>query len=344
MSDTYTVSEISLEQYSQTLDGLKSELSVPLHFLNAPFYGHWQQLSGKKVIYYAVNKNDVAIGAGMAIEYPLPGGYHYLYTPYGPVLTSWSKAAVIAIKRFFKKTTSNDQKLLFVRLDADGMPARGLVTPSNQAAATSSLQPRNEWLLDVTPEIAQLELELHKKARYHIRLAERNGTTIQFEAVDSTQLESFYNLMKITSERNSFGLFPREYYQAVFEALEQENCAFLAFANIGGKPTAAALVVTYEGQAHYVFGCSDNEYRKIAPSYFLQWNCMQKAKQDFGATSYNFGGISDDIKSTHLSGVTDFKKRFGGSLVSHSKPADIVMSPLLYRAFSLYKRIQRTVK
>lgn len=343
MSDTYSVSEISLEQYGQTLDVLKSQLATPLHFLNAPFYGHWQQLSGKKVIYYVIRKGSELIGAGMAIEYPLPGGYHYLYTPYGPVLTSWSKAAVTAIKRFFKNNT-NDPKLLFVRLDANDMPTKGLVTPSNQASATSSLQPRNEWVLDVAPEIAQLELELHKKARYHIRLAERNDATIQFEAVDSTQLESFYKLMKITSERNSFGLFPKAYYQAVFEALEQENCAFLAFANIGGKPTAAALVITYEGQAHYVFGCSDNEYRKIAPSYFLQWNCIQKAKQDFGATSYNFGGISDDIKSTHLSGVTDFKKRFGGSLVSHKRPADIVMSPLLYRAFSIYKRIQRTVK
>ncbi len=340
MSDTYTVSEINLAQYGQALGALKPQLARPLHFLNAPFYGHWQQLSGKKVIYYQVSAGDTTIGAGMAIEYPLPGGYHYLYTPYGPVLTAWSSAAVTAIKHFFK-TITNDPKLLFVRLDADDMPAKGLVTPSNQAAATSSLQPRNEWVLDVRPEVSQLELELHKKARYHIRLAERNDTTIQFEEVNSSQLESFYSLMEITSERNGFGLFPKAYYQAVFAALEQENCAFLAFANIGGKPAAAALVVVYEGQAHYVFGCSANEYRKIAPSYFLQWNCMQKAKDDFGATSYNFGGISDDIKSTHLSGVTDFKKRFGGALVSHSKPADIVMSPLLYRAFSLYKLIQR---
>lgn len=334
----YSVQAISAQDYATSLESLRPQLPAPLHFLQAGFYGEWQQKSGKHVTHFEIKKSGELIGCGMAIAYPLPGGFHYLYCPYGPLLTDWSAGAVDALKYFFKH--EHGQAPLFVRFDADNMPEAEFTEPSNAAAATASLQPRREWALDISPSEEKLLEGFHKTARYHLRLAERSNTTIRFEHFTPVQLDHFYDLMLATSDRNSFGILPKSYYKAVFETLHDTPDSFLAFADIDGVPAAAVLVASYDGQAHYVFGCSGNQFRRIAPSYLLLWHSIQKAKAN-GNTVFNFGGITDSIKSTRLQGVTEFKKRFGGYEIAHDKPADIVLSPVLYKLFTLYKKIQR---
>jgi peptidoglycan pentaglycine glycine transferase (the first glycine) len=95
----------------------------------------------------------------------------------------------------------------------------------------------------------------------------------------------------------------------------------------------------YDSQAHYVFAGSSNDFRKIAPAYTVIWRAMQEAKQR-GCTLFNFGGVTDTVKGQDLSGVTGFKKRFGGYQADHQNPADLIYQPLKYFAFRLYKTIR----
>lgn len=337
----YSVQTISAETYARTIQELQPHLPR-LHFLHAPYYGIWQAKAGKKVLYYDIHKDNEVFGCGMAIEYPLPKGYNYLYTPYGPLVRQWNEQVSSALSAYFTSLPEADRRI-FVRLDADTMPHAHFAVPTDQAAATASLQPRNEWVLDITPELDPLFASFSSSCRKHIRFAERHGVTTRFEDFSANNLNHFYDLMVTTSARNEFGLMPKSYYQAIFETLESDREAFLAFADVDGVVAAAALIIIYDKQAHYVFGCSSDEFRKVAPPYLLQWSCIQKAKS-LGCTLYNFNGITDSIKSTHLSGVTEFKQRFGGYQVSHPKPADIVLKPLLYKLFTHYKKLQRSRK
>lgn len=339
MPERIVVSSVDQQGYAECLEQIKPALKAPLHFLNAPFYGEWQEIAGKKVAYFRVSDGKEAIGGGMVIPYVLPGGFYYLYCPYGPVLTKWSPAVTDSIKKYFKDNFT-DKKLLFVRLDADGLPPGSLHVPSDAATATSSLQPRNEWVLDISDANDKLLAGMHKKARYHINLAERSGATFRVEPFSAKQLDIFFDLMTTTSARDNFHILPKSYYQAIFETLKDNKNAQLAYVDIDGQPAAANLCVAFDGQAHYIFGCSANEFRRIAPSYFLQWKSIQRFKEMGNVQLYNFGGVSDDIKSTHLAGVTKFKQRFSGYNVSHDKPADIIMAPFGYKLFSLYKRLQ----
>lgn len=332
MTATVTITSLTADEYAAALPEVGQRLKMPLHFLHSELYGAWQTAAGKQVVYYGINRGEQLIGCGMAIQYALPRGLSYLYSPYGPLLQDWSNDVTDALATFFKPWA---KRAMFVRFDTAG---EAFKKPSHAAAATASLQPRNEWVLDLTPGADALFEQMHKKARYQIRVGERNGVVVEFQPTSPELFKEFYALLTETSDRNKFGLQAEKTYQAVFATLLDSE-AFLATARLDGQLGAAALILPYAGEAHYVFGSSSStpEFRKIGPSYLLQWECIKHAIE-LGCTQYNFGGISDDVKSTHLHGVTEFKKRFGGAEVTHPLPSDLVLQPLRYKAFNTYKR------
>jgi lipid II:glycine glycyltransferase (peptidoglycan interpeptide bridge formation enzyme) len=305
-----------------------------LHFLQAPFYGHWQQASGKKVIYYLVFKASKIIGGGLAVRYTLPfRNIGFFYSPYGPVMTVQSAEAYKALHNFFKAACKH-HNCAFARFD-NTLPTNKRIP--NALAATANLQPRAEWLLDISQSNETLLASMHKHARYNIRLAERAKARFAVFSPEDAPFEQFYGLMHVTGERDKFSIFSQEYYQAVFNSLSSKE-AFVAICYIYDKPAAAGLFVTFDGVVHYVFAGSSNDYRKIAPAYFLIWQAVLTAKQR-NCRVLNFGGITDNVKNKHLHGVTGFKKRFGGYEVTRDNPYDVVANRFVYTLFGLYKRL-----
>lgn len=328
------ISKTDLQGYSKSLSLLKSKLTSPLHFLHSPDYGAWQEKARVEVVYFTVQQAGKLIGCGLATKLLAPGGFYYFYCPYGPLLTGWNKNIVKKVQDFFRDNF--DKKLLFVRLDCE-LPDT-IAKPAKPAvASTSALQPRTEWLLNITPSEDQLLANAHRKCRYHIKLSQRNGVSVRIEKCDVGQLDTFYDLLKTTGERDGFSLHSKEHYRAALESLGKS--AFIGYALIEDKPVAASLCYIYDNQAHYIYGSSANEHRELGIGYLLQWSCIQEAKSR-GATLYNFGGIAGGVKGEHLAGVTKFKQRFGGFSKSHSLPTDLPVSKLGYYLFSAYKSLR----
>ena len=59
-----------------------------------------------------------------------------------------------------------------------------------------------------------------------------------------------------------------------------------------------------------------------------------------GCTSFNLGGVQDNVKKLHIQGVSKFKLRFGGQTVEHGNPIDIVVKPAVYTALKIYKSLR----
>jgi lipid II:glycine glycyltransferase (peptidoglycan interpeptide bridge formation enzyme) len=339
MKTTPSVHECSPEEYAAALTAL-SRPDKPVSFLQAPFYGAWQARDGKTVVYFAAQEDHggPTTAAGLAVKYDAPGGISFFYCPYGPVVQAWTPELLDAIREFFgpvcKRTGAS-----FVRLDDNALTETPGVAPmADRLAVTASLQPRAEWLLDISGRQEDIWMGLHKHARYNVRLAERAHATLDFYAPAEAPLDTFFSLMQTTAGRDSFSIQSRAYYEAVLSSVPADS-GFVAVCSIGGKPAAAALFAAYDGVLHYVFAGSSNDFRKIAPPYFVIWNSILEAKKR-GWHTLNFGGISDDVKGTHLAGVTGFKQRFGGYRVTHPNPVDLVYKPLKYTLFSLYKRLR----
>ncbi len=335
----YNFEECTLKQYESAVSSVGATASKePVSFLQAPFYGEIQTKSGKDVVYFLIKKDEKLIGSGLAITYTAPGGLRFLYAPYGPISSTWDEELLNEL-RIFLKPIAKRLGCTFVRLDTDDLTAETSAKPiSAKVARTASLQPRAEWVLDISQGKDALWMGFHKHARYNIRLAERAETVITHYAPQEAPLDDFFALMQTTAERDNFGIFDRGYYEAYLSSLSDTD-GFVTIATIDGKPAAAALFVTYDKQTHYVFAGSSNEFRKIAPAYAVLWAAIQEAKH-YEATLFNFGGIIDDVKSQELGGVTSFKKRFGGYRVTHKNPYDIVYKSFAYTAFRLYKSIR----
>ncbi len=331
------VSRCDKSDYTDYLKRLSTNGNSP-SFLQAPFYGAWQERDGKTVVYFAAHDGEELIAAGLAVQYDAPGGISFLYCPYGPVATTWTPELLAALRSFFAGV-AKQTGVSFVRLDADGLRALPEVKPvPNHLAVTASLQPRAEWLLDIASDQEPLWMGLTRHARYNVRLAERADAKLEIFAPADTPLDTYMELMGATAGRDKFSIQSRSYYEAVLASVPADS-GFVALCTIDGKPAAVSLFVYYEGVLHYVFAGSSDEFRKIAPPYFILWNAILEAKKR-GLHTLNLGGISDDVKGTHLTGVTSFKKRFGGYEQTHGNPIDLVYNRSKYTLFSLYKRIR----
>lgn len=337
VSPKVSVHACTREQYEVALQQLHdSAYSLPL--LQAPFYGAGHEKDGKTVIYFAGESGGKTAVAGLAVKYDAPGGISFLYCPYGPVARAWSAELLLAVRQFFAPI-AKQHGVTFVRLDSPGLDKIPGVRPvSNKLAATASLQPRAEWLLDISGDQETIWMGMHKHARYNVRLAERADARIDFYKPAEAPIETFMSLMQTTAGRDSFSLQRRQYYEAILSTLPAEH-GFMSIVTIENKPAAAAIFAEYDGMMHYVFSGSSDDFRKIAPPYFMIWQTILEARRR-GWHTLNFGGISDAVKSTHLAGVTGFKKRFGGYEVGHANPVDLVYNPLKYTAFKLYKTLR----
>jgi lipid II:glycine glycyltransferase (peptidoglycan interpeptide bridge formation enzyme) len=331
------IRECDVEAYAAVLPELSSSKN-PLPLLQAPFYGLWQTRDGKTVVYFTAQKENKVVAAGLAVLFVAPGGINFFYCPYGPVAKQWSHELLDELRSFFKPIAKR-HGATFVRLDSPGLTELTRVKPvANHIAVTASLQPRKEWLLDVSGDQEAIWMGLHKHARYNVRLNERANAKLQLFEPSKTPTEKFFQLMETTAGRNSFSIQSRKYYEAVLSSIPVSS-GFVSLCTIDDVPAAIALFAAYDGVMHYVFAGSSNEFRKIAPPYYIMWNAILEAKKR-GWHTLNFGGITDSVKSTHIAGITGFKKRFGGYEVDHTNPVDLVYKPSRYAVFSLYKRLR----
>jgi len=336
---TYTVTSVDQTGYATALAELEPRIEPSVSFLQSPAYAKLQLAAGKEVVFLLITKGEQLIGCGVGVRYSAPGNLAYLYFPYGPVVTECSTELFDDLKQALRPIAKS-LGCAFVRIDNTELTkVSGLPTVSNTVARMSSLQPRVEWVLPVEEPLEDVWMNMHKHARYNVRLAERANATCAMYAPQQAPLDTFYELMHTTAQRDDFSIFDRSYYQAAFEAISAKE-GFVAICTINDKPAAAALFIVHDKQAHYVFAGSSNDFRKIAPAYFLIWKSIAHAVENFDCKLFNFGGVQDPVKKLHLSGVTGFKKRFGGFEEPHANPIDIVYSPLKYSAFSLYKKIK----
>lgn len=334
----YTFARCSHDEYKKATENYTATSAEPVSFLQAPFYGAMQTASGKDVLYFTIHRDDTLVGFGLGVIYNAPGGLRFLYFPYGPVCADWDDALAQALEAFIRPI-ANELGCSFVRMDSlnqyDGTNLRPV---SAKLARTASLQPRAEWVLDITKQEEELWMAMHKHARYNVRLAERANAKTVLYSPDEAPLDEFFALMQTTAGRDDFGIYSRDYYGAYLGALSAQDC-FMLVTYIDDRPAAAGLFVTYAQQTHYVFAGSSNDFRKIAPAYTVIWEAV-KESQKRDCTHFNFGGIIDSVKSQDLGGVTSFKKRFGGYEVTHQNPYDIVVKTLPYLAFKLYKSLR----
>jgi peptidoglycan pentaglycine glycine transferase (the first glycine) len=202
----------------------------------------------------------------------------------------------------------------------------------------TTIQTRNNYMLNIEGKTEEeVFAGFHPKWRYNIRLAQRKG--VECRVCDKSNIDDFYELMKITGDRDRFLIRPKEYFVRMLDNLGEHCRLYICYYQ--GKALSGAVATQYGGKTCYVYGASSNEMRKLMPNYLMQWTMIQWAVQNH-CFLYDFQGIPHYQEPDHPNyGVYRFKNGFRGQVVELAGEFNYVFSPVCNLAVNVGKSLVR---
>jgi len=284
-------------------------------FLQSWEWGNLQQGLGEKIFRIGLFKDNELASIGLVIKITARRGV-YLLCPHGPLF----KRGIESQSLFndwanYLKELGKSEKADFIRLatvlpntkeSARLLKGLGFIfAPMHQHAETT-------WILNLDRPEEELFGQLRKTARYLIKRGEKEGVMIKRAATDQG-IEEFCRLHLQHSQKTGYEPFSKKFIQLLFKSFPSEQIS-LKFAFYENQIEAASVIIFYGQTAAYYLAAADTKHGKFSPAYLLQWQSILEAKAK-GCASYNFWGVSPDDRRQHpLTGVSLFKKGFGGEL------------------------------
>ncbi len=345
MSDPVIAERCSLGQL--TPDNLSNG------FLQSPFWARQKAAFGWKA--EAVNwRRGGESGTLLILIKSLPAGLALAYVPGGPA------AAISAEDRegFLEALSRELRGILplgcfFIRWDlpefsADSTGSGELSPPPSYPdslkKAPLDIQPPDTVVLNLREGYEALLPGMHKKHRYNIRLAEKKGVVV--EACGIERLKEWYELYRITAERDRIGIHPYRYYENLFQEIGAESGAdapkLTLYLASHENDLLAGIIVLFNGkEAVYLYGASSNEKRNLMPAYALQARAISDACEA-GCEEYDLYGCPPSADPDHpMAGLYRFKTGFGGELRHRAGAWDYPYSRLFYAAYRLLEAGRR---
>jgi len=213
---------------------------------------------------------------------------------------------------------------------------KNVALASNGAAKKNAvdIQPPDTTQVDLTKSEEEILAAMKNKWRYNIKLAQKKGVVIQKAARDSASLRAaldvFYDLYKVTSERDGIAMHAKAYYQDLLElSAERERAGEdvpqvnLYIAKHEDDNLGAIMTLFSKTEAVYLYGCSSNVKRNLMPNFLLQWTAMQDAKA-YESKYYDMYGMPPADDPSHpMHGLYLFKTGFGGRNVHRTGSWDV---------------------
>jgi lipid II:glycine glycyltransferase (peptidoglycan interpeptide bridge formation enzyme) len=193
-------------------------------------------------------------------------------------------------------------------------------------------QAKDTWLKNFSLVDGKIDLMKEKKdTRYYIKRAQKAGIII--EKVDSIEkVKLFSDLMNETTSRKGFVNYSHSYFESQWKKLNPEGMTQIWLAKYRDKYIAGALINYFNHTMNYAHGAStsDPELSKLSAPYLLQWKIIEDGVEN-GFEKYNFWGVlPDNLKDHPWKGLSDFKKKFVGEMISYVGTYEVYSNPIKY--------------
>ncbi len=323
------------------------------HLLQSYEWGELSQYLGSRIYRLGALENGQMVGAMQLIVSPVPmplsvPGLHprWLYCSRGPTVERPDSPALAALIDH-AHTIADKEHAVVLRLEpniADDDPDMENWMAAYQALGFHtnpfSIHERRSWVLDIRPDAEQLLANFKMTWRQNVRVAERKGVTVR-EAVGDADLDAYYNLLEITSQRDDFFIHSKDYHQQVLSTFAAKGDAVLYLAEHEGEALAAKMLLRFGDCCWDMFGASSNNKRNLKATYLLQYRCIQWAKA-VGCNYFDFRAIPEVLEPGEaMWGVYEYKKGFGGFSRLHMPTQDYIYRPLIYNAWRKFVAMRR---
>lgn len=307
-------------------------LTLPeANFLQSWNWSVFQETLGKKVWRVGIFQNK-QIGAALLVKETAKRG-NYLTLAGGPLI-DWETLSDKELTEIFSHFTSiaRQENCLFIRFRPQALDS-SLIRQRIQTvhAQLSPMHLTADLTLQLNLRQTEEEIlaQMRKNTRYEIRRVEKENIRIQFSQ-DPKDIQAFYDHQVTLAQKHGFVPFGLQFLQEQFRVFAADNQALLISSYRGTELLATAYVLFYNKEAVYHYGISTPANDRLPGSYACQWAAIQEAKQR-GCTSYNFWGIAPAEEKNHrFSGVSLFKRGFGGEEKAYLPAHDVPVSPLYW--------------
>lgn len=239
------------------------------------------------------------------------------------------------------RKVSKSKKIIFTQLDSilpfDENYNRIISSMKNHVLNIHAPIPTYSTIVELNRSDEEILNNMKPKGRYNIKLASKKE--VKIIKAGKNDFQSFYNLLKETSSRDGFNVNSLEYYEKMAETLPECELLLATYEN---KIIAGGIFTYTKNQGLYYYGASSNEFRNLMAPYLLQWQAILNAKKK-SCLYYDFLGISNPDLQDNLSGVTDFKLKFGGKIVKFNPSYHIIHNKIIYFFYQIIKKLLNKV-
>ena len=198
-----------------------------------------------------------------------------------------------------------------------------------------AVQPRHTVLIDLTRDSQDILNSFSKSTRYNIRLADKKGIQIRsyLNPSDSSQIDSFYKLLKETQDRKYFYVQDKSFYQYLWSEYSKNNHAALFEAYYQDELLNSLLLLYNDYRASSIYSASSRKYSNLKATYLLRWKSIEFAKEN-GCRLYDFFGAAKTEDTNHpFYYTTQFKLGFGREITEYAGTFEIILNPVKYNAW-----------
>ncbi len=150
---------------------------------------------------------------------------------------------------------------------------------------------------------------IHSKHKNVIRNAEKNNVQISY---GKNTLNDFYQLYQKTMIRSNMYCESKNHFSELMDKFSNNIICGVAYVN--GNPVGGLFIPYSQYGAYYTHGASADTTIVNGAINYLHWNTMKVLKEK-GVLRYDFVGARlSDVSGTKLSGIQQFKYRFGANL------------------------------
>jgi peptidoglycan pentaglycine glycine transferase (the first glycine) len=270
---------------------------------------------------------------------PVPGlHWNWLYSSRGPTVEKPTSPALPALIENVQKIAKAERAVV-LRIEpniADDDPDEQAWIDAYQKlgfrANPNAVHGRRSWILDIRPDAEKLLADFKMTWRQNVRVAERKGVIIR-EATSDADFDAYYDLLKLTSDRDAFFIHQKDYHREILRHFASHGDAVLYLAEHEGEAIAAKMLIRFGDWCWDMFGASSNNKRNLKPTYLLQFRCIEWAKAR-GCSYFDFRTIPEILEpGEEMWGVYEYKKGFGGFSRLNMPTQDYIYRPLIYNTW-----------
>ncbi len=314
------------------------------NFLQSWYWGEFHKSLENKIQRSGFFKDSKLVGIMLSVVEDARRG-RYLTIPGGPII-NWEDKILIKKSVEEIKNIAGEHKCIFVRirpqLESSDF-SKKLFKKLGFINAPMHLHAELTSQLDITSSEEELLANMRKATRYEIKKAINSGIKIE-ASINPKDIQKFYKLQLQTAKRQKFVPFSYKFLFEQFRVFSENEKAILYSAKFEGKLLAQAFIIFYNQETAYHYGASTDFGRKYPGAYLIQWEAIKEAKKR-GIKKYNFWGVAPENSDHRFSGLSLFKRGFGGFDFEYLHAQDLIINTpryiLNYFIESVRKRIRK---